>query len=160
MGSQSRWRLSRTRCTCCRPGHAGEADPDHTRIHDRSSTSRTIRNASRRLGAREAGLDRTRIRARSSSNRNVCILSPCQFSFRRILYHYSDAFTLPSHWFFVQRYRGRIGFFSWVLCPSPHETRVTVLRGATLYSAAPYSGGSKNSFLLAMAVVLLMPVCS
>ena len=80
-GSPRRWTSSRTRCTCCRPGRAGESDPGHTRIRARSSTNRTIRSASRRPGARESGLNRTRIRARSSSNRNVCILSPCQFSF-------------------------------------------------------------------------------
>ena len=80
-GSPRRWTSSRTRCTCCRPGRAGESDPGHTRIRARSSPNRTIRSASRRPGARESGLSRTRIHARSSSNRNVCILSPCQFSF-------------------------------------------------------------------------------
>ena len=81
-GSPRRWTSSRTRCTCCRQGRAGESDPGHTRIRARSSTNRTIRSVSRRHGARESDLNRTRIRARSLSNRNVCILSPCQFSFR------------------------------------------------------------------------------
>ncbi len=85
-GSPRRWTSNRTRCTCCRQGRAGELDPGHTRIRARSSTNRTIRSASRRPGARESGLNRTRIHARSSSNRNVCILSPCQFSFRRVVY--------------------------------------------------------------------------
>ena len=80
-GSPRRLTSSRTRCTCCRQGRAGESDPGHTRIRARSSPNRTIRSASRRPGARESGLSRTRIHARSSSNRNVCILSPCQFSF-------------------------------------------------------------------------------
>ena len=80
-GSPRRWTSSRTRCTCCRQGRAGESDPDHTRIRARSSMNRTIRSVSRRPCAREFGLSRTRIHARSSSNRNVCILSPCQFSF-------------------------------------------------------------------------------
>ena len=86
MGSQRRWTSNRTRCTCCRLGHAGVPDSGRMRTHGRSSTSRTIRSASRRLDAHVAGLGRTRIRARSLSNRNVCILSPCQFSFRHILY--------------------------------------------------------------------------
>ncbi len=89
--SPRHWTSSRTRCTCCRQGRAGEPDPGRTRIRARSSTSRTIRSASRRPDARESGLNRTRIHARSSSNRNVCILSPCQFSFRRLLYQISAA---------------------------------------------------------------------
>ena len=94
-GSPNRWMSSRTRCTCCRPGRAGESDPGHTRIRARSSPNRTIRSASRRPGARESGLSRTRIHARSSSNRNVCILSPCQFSFRRVVYQTNSPRTIP-----------------------------------------------------------------
>ena len=90
-GSPRRWTSNRTRCTCYRLGRAGESDPGCTRTRVRNSTSRTIRSASRRHGARESGLNRTRIRARSLSNHNVCILSPCQFSFRRILYHIRTA---------------------------------------------------------------------
>ena len=86
--SPRRWTSNRTRCTCCRQGRVGESGPGHTRIRDRSSMNRTIRSASRRPGARESGLNRMRIHARSSSNRNVCILSPCQFSFpTRIIPH-------------------------------------------------------------------------
>ena len=94
-GSPRRWTSSRTRCTCCRLGRAGESDPGHTRIRARSSTNRTIRSASRRPDARESGLNRTRIRARSSSNRNVCILSPCQFSFRQVLYQTNSHRAMP-----------------------------------------------------------------
>ena len=94
-GSPRRWTSNRTRCTCCRQGRAGESDPGHMRIRARSSTNRTIRSASRRHGARESGLNRTRIRARSSSNRNVCILSPCQFSFRKALYQTDTHRAMP-----------------------------------------------------------------
>ena len=65
-GSPRRWTSNRTRCTCCRQGRAGELDPGHTRI-----------------------------RARSSSNRNVCILSPCQFSFRRVVYQTDSPRAMP-----------------------------------------------------------------
>ena len=87
MGNPSRWMSNRTRCTCCRLVHGGAPDSVRMRTRGRSSTSRTIRSASRRLDAHVAGLGRTRIHVRSLSNRNVCILSPCQFSFRHILYH-------------------------------------------------------------------------
>ena len=95
MDSPSRLRSSRTRCTCCRPDHAGAADPDRMRNHVRSWTSRTIRSAFRRRDVHEADSGRMRNRARSSSNRNVCILSPCQFSFRPILYQTASPRTIP-----------------------------------------------------------------
>ena len=94
-GNPRRLRSIRTRCTCCHPDHADEAGLDRTHTHVRSSTSRTIRSASRRRGARESGLSRMRIRARSSSNRNVCILSPSQFSFRRVVYQTDSPRAIP-----------------------------------------------------------------
>ena len=96
MGSPSRLRSIRTRCTCCRPGRAGESGLDRTHTHVRSSTSRTIRSASRRRGVHEADPDRTRIHARSLSNRNVCILSPSQFSFRKVVYQTNPPHAIPT----------------------------------------------------------------
>ena len=93
--SPNRWTSSRTRCTCCCLGHAGESDLGHTGIRVRNSTSRTIRSASRRRDARESCLSRTRIRARSSLNRNVCILSPSQYSVRRVVYQTNSPRTIP-----------------------------------------------------------------
>ena len=86
MDNPSRLRSIHTRCTCCHPDHAGESGLDRTHTRVRNLKSRTIHSASRRHGARESGLSHTRIRARNSSNRNVCILSPSQFSFRRVVY--------------------------------------------------------------------------
>ena len=79
MDSPSRLRSIRTRCTCCRPDHAGGSGPDRTRTHARSLKIRTTRSAFRRRDVHVSGPGRTRIRARSSSNRNVCILSPWQY---------------------------------------------------------------------------------
>ena len=79
MDSPSRLRSIRTRCTCCRPDHAGGSGPDRTRTHARSLKIRTTRSAFRRRDVHVSGPRRTRIRARSSSNRNVCILSPWQY---------------------------------------------------------------------------------
>ena len=95
MGSPSRLRSSRTRYTCCHPDHAGEPDPGHTRTHVRNLKNRTIHSASRHHDARESGLSHTRIRARNSSNRNVCILSPSQFSFRRVVYQTDSPRAIP-----------------------------------------------------------------
>ena len=43
------------------------------------------------------GYGRTRTRARSSSNRNVCILSPSQFSFRRVVYQTNSPRAILPH---------------------------------------------------------------
>lgn len=70
--SRRHLRSNRTRCTCSSRDHADAAALGHTRIHARSSSSRTTRNASHRPDAHEADPARRHTHVHNWTIHNVC----------------------------------------------------------------------------------------